>query len=204
MTANSGSGVLNGNRATVGNVIDYGSAGRITLRHDSATDISMTATGFGGNNQLENLGFNGRTGLGGVGASEATVNLFDAMYGFTANQADAFGLFSNAHERTLGAERGVLNVRSAMMIMDVVDSALIDVEQIRSDIGSVQKRLNVVVNNLSSGQVNIIASESQIRDVNFSIETSRFSKSNILLQAGNYALTQANQLSSLVMQLLKN
>jgi flagellin len=204
MTANSGSGVLNGNRATVGNVIDYGSAGRITLRHDSATDISMTATGFGGNNQLENLGFNGRTGLGGVGASEATVNLFDAMYGFTANQADAFGLFSNAHERTLGAERGVLNVRSAMMIMDVVDSALIDVEQVRSDIGSVQKRLNVVVNNLSSGQVNIIASESQIRDVNFSIETSRFSKSNILLQAGNYALTQANQLSSLVMQLLKN
>jgi flagellin len=201
-----GFGVLNGDRATADDPVDFGSAGRITLRKYGATDIIISMGNFGTNVDLENMGFNAQAGRGGVSASEGTVNLQDAVNGLTDKQIDAVGLYSNAIEKANGASSkgaGVLTLRSAMTLIDVVETALINLDTTRSEIGSTQKHLSVAITNLASAQVNVIASESQIRDVNFSIETAKFNKSNILAQAGSYALTQANQLSNLAIQVLK-
>ena len=59
------------------------------------------------------------------------------------------------------------------------------------------------VNNISTTQVNVKSSESQIRDVDFADESATFNKHNLLAQSGSYALSQANQVQQNVMKLLQ-
>jgi flagellin len=52
-------------------------------------------------------------------------------------------------------------------------------------------------------QTNVKASESQIRDLDFGVESANFQKRNILAQTGSYALSQANNINQLVLKLLQ-
>ena len=83
------------------------------------------------------------------------------------------------------------------------DYALLDLDNIRSDIGSVQQQLESTIRNISVTQVNVQAAESQIRDVDFAAESANFSKLNILAQSGSYALSQANAVQQNVLRLLQ-
>ncbi|MBF0397962.1 MAG: hypothetical protein HQK78_14375, partial [Desulfobacterales bacterium] len=83
------------------------------------------------------------------------------------------------------------------------DYALNKIDKIRSNLGSVQNQLTSTIANLSTTRINIQSSESTIRDVNFAEESSNFSKMQVLMQAGTYALSQANSSSQNVMRLLQ-
>ena len=93
--------------------------------------------------------------------------------------------------------------RDAEKAIIIADYALQDIDQTRSDIGSVQNQLESTVRNISVTQVNITAAESQIRDVDFASESAKFSKQNILAQSGTYAMSQANAVQQNVMRLLQ-
>ena len=90
-----------------------------------------------------------------------------------------------------------------MMVMDIAESGLKLLDRIRADIGAVQNQLIVTVNNISTTQVNVKSAESGIRDVDFGQESANFSKQNILMQSGSYALSQANAVQQNVMRLLQ-
>jgi len=92
-----------------------------------------------------------------------------------------------------GAERAVITA----------DFALRDLDNTRSDIGSVQNQLESTIRNISVTQVNVAAAESQIRDVDFAGESANFAKQNILAQSGSYAMSQANSVQKNVMRLLQ-
>ena len=98
---------------------------------------------------------------------------------------------------------GVTTLKGAMAVMDVVETATINLDQIRADIGSVQNQLQVTINNITVTQVNVKAAESTIRDVDFAAESANFSKYNILAQSGSYAMSQANQVQQNVLKLLQ-
>ncbi len=98
---------------------------------------------------------------------------------------------------------GVTTLQGAMGVMDVAETAIINLDQVRADIGSVQNQLQVTVNNISVTQVNLKSAESTIRDVDFASESANFSKHNILAQSGSYALAQANASQQHVLQLLQ-
>ena len=98
---------------------------------------------------------------------------------------------------------GVTTLTGAMAVMDVAETAIINLDQVRADIGSVQNQLQVTVNNISVTQVNLKSAESTIRDVDFAAESANFSKNNILAQSGSYALAQANASQQHVLQLLQ-
>ena len=85
----------------------------------------------------------------------------------------------------------------------IADYALRDVDNTRSDIGSVQNQLESTIRNISVTQVNVTAAESQIRDVDFAAESANFSKLNILAQSGSYAMSQANAVQQNVLRLLQ-
>ena len=106
--------------------------------------------------------------------------------------AGAFGnaVLSAEASATFGA--GVTTKVGAMIMMDVAESAGKLLDRIRSDIGSVQQQLDVTLNNISVSRVNVKAAESQIRDVDFGEESAVFSKRNILIQSGSYALSLSN------------
>lgn len=84
-----------------------------------------------------------------------------------------------------------------------VDAALTAVNSTLSTIGAAQNRLDFTVSNLKVAVQNQTAAESTIRDLDMAEEMSRFTKNNILQQAGTAMLAQANQSSQGVLQLLR-
>ncbi|EOX8322425.1 flagellin, partial [Campylobacter jejuni] len=105
----------------------------------------------------------------------------------------------SAHEATAG----VTTLKGAMAVMDIAETAITNLDQIRADIGSVQNQLQVTINNITVTQVNVKAAESTIRDVDFASESANFSKYNILAQSGSYAMSQANAVQQNVLKLLQ-
>ncbi len=87
--------------------------------------------------------------------------------------------------------------------IDNIDSAIQNVSTARSTFGAVQNRLEHRLNNLSTYQENLVASESRIRDVDMASEMVNFTKLNILQQAGTSMLAQANQAPQNVLSLLR-
>ncbi len=89
-----------------------------------------------------------------------------------------------------------------LLIADI-DAAIGEISALRSDFGAVQNRLYHRLNNLGSYQENLVAAESRIRDVDMAAEMVNFSKQNILQQAGQSMLAQANQAPQGVLGLLR-
>ena len=73
-----------------------------------------------------------------------------------------------------------------------VDDALTTLNNTRAKIGTVQSQVNSSMRGIMAIAVNIGTAESIIRDVDYASESANFNKANIISQAGNYALTQAN------------
>lgn len=85
----------------------------------------------------------------------------------------------------------------------VVDEALKQINKQRADLGAYQNRLEMAVKGLDVGEENLQASESRIRDLNMARESVELTKNQILNQASNAMLAQANQQTQLVLQLLQ-
>ena len=86
---------------------------------------------------------------------------------------------------------------------DIDDKTIGSVSKARGDFGAVQNRLEHRLNNLATYQENLTASESRIRDVDMAAEMTKFTKLNILQQAGTSMLAQANQAPQGVLSLLR-
>ena len=84
-----------------------------------------------------------------------------------------------------------------------IKSAINSVSSTRGDLGAIQNRLEHTINNLGVAQENMTAAESRIRDVDMAKEMMNFTKNNILIQASQSMLAQANQLPQGVLQLLR-
>ncbi|AVM23467.1 flagellin Hag [Bacillus pumilus] len=84
-----------------------------------------------------------------------------------------------------------------------IDEAINKVSSQRGKLGAVQNRLEHTINNLGASGENLTAAESRIRDVDMAKEMSEFTKNNILSQASQAMLAQANQQPQNVLQLLR-
>ncbi|MDX9964134.1 flagellin [Desulfobacter postgatei] len=97
----------------------------------------------------------------------------------------------------------VLTQEDAQIAITVADSALQGLNSIRSNLGSTQNQLTSTIANITVTKVNVQASESTIRDVDFAAESGNFTKLQILAQAGTFAMSQANASAQNVMSLLQ-
>jgi flagellin len=113
-----------------------------------------------------------------------------------------------------GGLAGLIDVGSAASVsaadtlfsavtLDTIDEAIKNVSNARSTFGAIQNRLEHRLNNLSTYQENLVASESRIRDVDMAQEMVNFTKLGILQQAGTSMLAQANQTPQNVLSLLR-
>ncbi|SHI04963.1 flagellin [Clostridium intestinale] len=101
---------------------------------------------------------------------------------------------------------GSLDVKSqstATSAIDSVKNAINQVSTQRATLGATQNRLEHTINNLGTTSENLTAAESRIRDVDMAKEMMNFSKNNILSQAAQAMLAQANQQPQGVLQLLR-
>ncbi|MEQ4415221.1 flagellin [Campylobacter coli] len=117
-----------------------------------------------------------------------------------------FATMKTSAGNSLGAKdetAGVTTLKGAMAVMDIAETAITNLDQIRADIGSVQNQVTSTINNITVTRVNVKAAESQIRDVDFAAESANYSKANILAQSGSYAMAQANSVQQNVLRLLQ-
>ena len=92
---------------------------------------------------------------------------------------------------------------SAGVTMEAIQAAITKVSEQRSNLGAIQNRLEHTINNLDTTSENTSAAESRIRDTDMAEEMVEYSKNNILTQAGQSMLAQANQQTQGVLSLLQ-
>jgi flagellin len=91
----------------------------------------------------------------------------------------------------------------ATYAIDAIADAIQKVSAQRSSLGAIQNRLEHTINNLDNVVENTTSAESQIRDTDMAEEMVEYSKNNILAQAGQSMLAQANQATQGVLSLLQ-
>jgi len=92
---------------------------------------------------------------------------------------------------------------SANGIIGTLDEALKKVNKQRADLGAYQNRMEHAIRGIDVGAENLQAAESRIRDADMAAEMVSFTRDQILSQAGNAMLAQANQRAASVLQLLQ-
>ena len=123
-----------------------------------------------------------------IGANHETVIL-----SLTSNTATAL----TVNALNLGTQGG------ASAAIDSIDTAIKTVNINRADLGAIQNRLEHTINNLGVSKENLTAAESRIRDTDMAKEMMEYTKMNILGQAAQSMLAQANQQPQQVLQLLR-
>ena len=135
-------------------------------------------------------------------------NAISLQVGAKANQSIKVGLTDMRAEALglQGADGSKLNISTqtkANAAINVLDNAIQKALDQQTTIGSVESRLEYTSTNLTTASENVQASESTIRDADMAKEMTNYTKNNVLLQAAQSMLAQANQSSSNVLSLLQ-
>ena len=103
-----------------------------------------------------------------------------------------------------GTELGAKDLLSAATAnpMEQLDSALKQVDELRSGLGAIQNRFESAITNLQTNETNLSAARSRIEDADYASEVANMTRAQILQQAGTSVLAQANQTPQNVLSLL--
>ena len=148
-------------------------------------DRISTTTQFNKKNLL-NGQFSGKLQVGALNGQTMDIKISTAV--------SAKGLEVSAIEVSTNVKAG--------KAMESIQNAIEKVSKQRSKLGAIQNRLEHTINNLDTNAENTQAAESRIRDTDMADEMVQYSKNNILSQAGNSMLAQANQQTQGVLSLL--
>ncbi|ECX4201055.1 flagellin [Campylobacter coli] len=141
-----------------------------------------------------------------ISSASAISRIYNVSAGSGFSSGSTLSQFATMKTTAFGVKdetAGVTTLKGAMAVMDIAETAITNLDQIRADIGSVQNQVTSTINNITVTQVNVKAAESQIRDVDFAAESANYSKANILAQSGSYAMAQANSVQQNVLRLLQ-
>ncbi|MDR2179020.1 MAG: flagellin [Synergistaceae bacterium] len=140
-------------------------------------------------------------------AQDVYLHLADntTVYQIGANEGEDMGInLGDMRAEALGLNAVLVTDRaSAARSITVIDNAIDKISMQRAKIGAYQNRLEHTINNLTVASENLTAAESRIRDTDMAKEMMKFTKLQIMLQAGTSMLAQANQLPQNVLSLLR-
>ena len=140
--------------------------------------------------------------------NKSEANELSFQVGASANQAIAVGLEDMRSEAlglkgSDGTKVSVATQDKANAAVAVFDNAIQKALDQQTTIGSIEARLEYTSQNLTTSSENVQAAESTIRDADMAKEMTNYTKNNVLLQAAQSMLAQANQSSSAVLSLLQ-
>ena len=138
-----------------------------------------------------------------IGANTSTDDTIDVG---TTNMGSAAEIIAVAGTDNTGLGRGTIDSLSdtttLKAVIDNIDTALNFVNDTRATYGATQSRFDAIISNLQVSAENQTAARSRIMDADFAAETAALSRAQILQQAGNAMVAQANQLPQQVLKLL--
>ncbi len=194
--ASAGGTITLDNGAGVSQVLSLTAGAKQTLNFDKLgisidTDTSVTATSLATKTITVAAGANGGSFMiGSSGAYTGNDNITLAKFDLTLA---TLGISSDSLTTAALSKTALTNI----------DSALSVVAGVQGDIGASQNRIAYAQDNLKTTIQNYAAAESVIRDVDMAEEMTKFTKNNILAQAGTAMLAQANQAGQGVLTLLR-
>ncbi|EAK2767613.1 flagellin A [Campylobacter coli] len=200
--------------ANIADAMGFGSVNKgVMLAGASSVSAYMSASGSGfsaGSGYSVGSGKNYSTVLTAnpitISAASQLSKVYNVSAGSGFSSGSTLSQFATMKTTAFGVKdetAGVTTLKGAMAVMDIAETAITNLDQIRADIGSVQNQVTSTINNITVTQVNVKAAESQIRDVDFAAESANYSKANILAQSGSYAMAQANSVQQNVLRLLQ-
>ncbi len=202
--------------ANIADAMGFGSVNKGLVLAASSVSAYMSAAGSGfsaGSGYSVGSGKGYSTTLTANAIAISSASTISKIYNVSAGSGfssqsglSQFATMKTSAGNSLGAKdetAGVTTLKGAMAVMDIAETAITNLDQIRADIGSVQNQVTSTINNITVTQVNVKAAESQIRDVDFAAESANYSKANILAQSGSYAMAQANSVQQNVLRLLQ-
>ncbi len=129
----------------------------------------------------------------------------DKVFHIGANEGQAIEVSIEAMSADgIGVEGlDISNQEAADAAITTIQEAINQVSTQRADLGAIQNRLEHTINNLGASSENLTAAESRIRDTDMAKEMMEFTKNNILTQASQAMLAQAQQVPQGVLQLLQ-
>ena len=222
----SGTGIVGGMVSDVGasSVIGTNVAGDTVYTASGESAISLYAAGTGVGKSVGGITFSITDTQGNINKSANAVldafsetvraqdnsqdNSMNFQIGTRANQAIRVGM-TDMRAQALGlqgSDGATLNISTrdkANAAINVLDNAIAKALDQQTTIGAVQSRLNYTSQNLTTASENVQASESTIRDADMAKAMTNYTKNNVLMQAAQAMLAQANQSSSGVLSLLQ-
>ena len=160
-------------------------------------EISRVISGTAFNNK-HILGAEGTTFTFQVGANTTDDDVVRIKFENLASQTDvSAAMVSTAN---IGSMAGITALAS---VIDGIDAALDVINNTRATFGATQSRFEAIIANLQVGVENQSAARSRIMDADYAAETAALSRAQILQQAGNAMVAQANQLPQQVLRLLQ-
>ena len=222
----SGTGIVGGMATEVGatSVIGTNVAGDTVYTASGECAISLYAAGTGVGKSVGGITFSITDTQGNINKSANAVldaftetvraqdnsqdNSMNFQIGTRANQAIRVGM-TDMRAQALGlqgSDGSTLNISTrdkANAAINVLDNAISKALDQQTTIGAVQSRLNYTSQNLTTASENVQASESTIRDADMAKAMTNYTKNNVLMQAAQAMLAQANQSSSGVLSLLQ-
>ena len=155
---------------------------------------------------LGGTAFNGKNILG----DDATTLTFQVGANTTEHDEIELETINMTTESTITAVTGTsasidasASVADIKTVIDNIDTAINTVNEKRATFGAAQSRFDAVISNLQQSVENQSAARSRIMDADFAAETANLSRSQILQQAGNAMIAQANQAPQQVLSLLR-
>jgi flagellin len=161
-------------------------------------------TSFGGTKLLDGA-YNGTFQVGANNSANDRISIDLSTTTVTAyGTADGSGItgLSDTGLKVDAATVKVDTTTGAQSAIDAIDKAIKGVSTVRANLGAIQNRFEHTVNNLNVAIENTTAANSRIRDTDMASEMTKFSKSQILTQAGTAMLAQANQSTQGILKLL--
>ena len=137
-------------------------------------------------------------------AKKSTNQVLDLHVGADSASTNKINMeIESMDAQSLGVQGiSVTSAQNATSAIDTIANAIQKVSQQRSSLGAIQNRLEHTINNLDNVVENTTSAESQIRDTDMATEMVKYSNNNILSQAGQAMLAQANQSNQGVLSLL--
>jgi len=126
------------------------------------------------------------------------IDYYDFM-GMQFDRSDPYFIVSGPNKNNIEVQFEMPATQDAI---DRIDQAIAKVDAYRSMLGATQNRLDSIVSSLSSTNTNLQAARSRIQDADYAIEVSNMTRAQIISQAAQSALTQANQMSEGILRLL--
>ena len=172
----------------------------------AATVITLTTVADGSAGAIDDVAkFTDSVAKGLANSVKATTGGLDLQIGANGAADQVVNLnVGNMGSDGLGiAGISIADQDDANSAIDQIDNAINTVSGTRADLGALQNRLEHTVNNLGTTSENLTAAESRIRDVDMAAEMMEMTKNNILSQAAQSMLAQANQQPQGILQLLQ-